>query len=240
MPPKLALITTTINVPKVLQLYRSFNADIPFFIAGDHKSPHAEIEAFLDRHVPNAHYYTPAQQETAGYKSSPIIGWNKIMRRNFALLEAIKSGADIIITIDDDNIPLDHHYFSDMARLLSTPYTGIAAGSSSGWFNVGQYITPQVYHRGFPYDARHQELGVQMSALKDAKIGIAAGLWLGDPDIDAMTRIVNKPDVHYMSNLLDSGVAVMRECTTVFNSQNTGFVRDVAPLMMVWCGVGRY
>ncbi|GAI13351.1 unnamed protein product, partial [marine sediment metagenome] len=40
------------------------------------------------------------------------------------MLEAIKYGADIIISIDDDNIPLDEHYFKDFVSILSHPFTG--------------------------------------------------------------------------------------------------------------------
>jgi hypothetical protein len=238
--PKIALITTTINVPLVLKLYRALDGAGEFFIAGDKKSPHDEIRAFLKREVPNANYYSPEDQTARGYACSEIIGWNKIMRRNFALLEAIRSGAEYIVTIDDDNIPLDANYFQDMLKVLSKPYTGISVNSAKGWFNIGQYMTPHVYHRGFPYPLRHQNLGVKMGCVKDARVGLAAGLWLGDPDIDAMTRIVNQPDVHYMSDLAASGVVVENDCWTVFNSQNTAFLREVAPLMMVWCGVGRY
>ena len=34
-----------------------------------------------------------------------MIGWKCIQRRNFALIQAYKYGADVIATIDDDNIP---------------------------------------------------------------------------------------------------------------------------------------
>jgi hypothetical protein len=74
----------------------------------------------------------------------------------------------------------------------------------------------------------------------DARIGVAAGLWLGDPDIDAATRIVNAPQVLQLSDTVRSGLAVAPGCFTPFNSQNTAFRADLAALMMVWVDVGRY
>ena len=38
---------------------------------------------------------------------SDAIGWNSIQRRNIGLLYAYEQGADVIATVDDDNIPYD-------------------------------------------------------------------------------------------------------------------------------------
>ncbi len=117
---KVALITTTIYVPRVLELYRNISKDVWFFVAGDRKTPHKETRSFVEK-LGSAIYYSDEDQEKLGYKSSEIIGWNKIMRRDIALLEAIKHGADIIISIDDDNIPLDENYFHDFIAMFSKP-----------------------------------------------------------------------------------------------------------------------
>ena len=37
----------------------------------------------------------------------PLTGWNTDRRRNFALLEALKWGADLIVSVDDDMIPMN-------------------------------------------------------------------------------------------------------------------------------------
>ena len=236
---KTVLITTTIYVPKVLELYRSIGPDVMFIVTGDRKTPHAEAQAFIES-LGNAVYYSDADQERLGYRCSEIIGWNKIMRRNIALLEAIKYGADIIVSIDDDNIPLDTNYFVDFESILSSPKDGLLASSERHWFNVGEFLEPPVYHRGFPYDQRHVDLGVRMTPMRAAKVGVAAGLWLGDPDIDAMERITNRPAVHGVSEVLRAGLVVDNACFAPFNSQNTAYVADLAPAMMVLVGVGRY
>jgi hypothetical protein len=125
-----------------------------FFISGDRKSPHKEIRSFIST-LGNAVYYSDTDQEKLGYKSSELIGWNRIMRCNIALLEAIKFGADIIVSIDDDNIPLGKDYFTHFVKILTEPFSGLQVTSDNGWFNIGEYMAPQIYHRGFPYDIRN-------------------------------------------------------------------------------------
>ena len=236
---KLALITTTIYVPRVLSLYRQLAKDVMFFIAGDKRTPHNEVRHFIAT-LDNAIYYSDTDQEKLGYKCSSIIGWNKIMRRNLALLEAIKYGADIIVTIDDDNIPITQDYFESFKSLLGSCYHGPMVNTIKNWFNVGELFNPPIYHRGFPYILRHVDLGMRLSPVCNAKVGVAAGLWLGDPDIDAMERIIKAPYIYDISDILHAGVLVDRVCFTPFNSQNTAYVKDLSPLMMVWVGVGRY
>ena len=247
-----ALITTTINIPKVLALYRKLGPDVRFFVAGDHKTP-KEAYDFCGEDL-NIDFQSPNQQMQLGYKCSELIGWNTVRRRNIALLEALKWGADIIVTVDDDNIPLDQLYFQYMTRrFLQFVYdtdaehylreevvlfSGLKATSLSKWLDAGQLMLPRTPHRGFPY-AKKATPGYE--PIVDAKIGVAAGLCLGDPDIDAVTRIANAPIVHNVSELARAGVVTdPRETWTVFNTQNTAFIRELAPAMFCAPGLGRF
>lgn len=236
---KVALITTTIYVPKVLQQYRQLDREVTFFVAGDRQTPHKEARSFVEA-LGNAVYLSDQDQQGLGYQSSEIIGWNKIMRRNIALLEALRWGADIIISVDDDNFPLTASYFEEFKAVLSQPFHGLMASSESQWFNVGEFFSPKIYHRGFPYEQRNQDLGIKLRPASGIKVGVAAGMWLGDPDIDAMDRITSRPAVYQVSEVLRRGVIVERGCLTPFNTQNTAFLAELAPLMMVLVGVGRY
>ena len=236
---KTILITTTIYVPTVLRRYREIDPDVFFIITGDEKTPHDAVESFV-RELGNAVYIGVAEQKMLGYGSSEIIGWNKIMRRNIALLEAIKLKPDIIVTIDDDNLPLDNDYFETFSAVVGKPFSGLMASSETGWFNVGEFLVPPVYHRGYSYDRRELKNEFRMLPVQDKKVGIAAGLWLGDPDIDAMERITNAPIVMQVSDVLRNGIIVDNALYAPVNSQNTAFVAELAPLMMVLVGVGRY
>lgn len=239
---KTALITTTIFVPKVLERYRQLGPDVSIIVAGDQKTPHAETRHFVES-LGNALYLSDADQEKLGYESSAIIGWNKIMRRNLALLEAIRQKPEVIISIDDDNLPVGDDYFTSFDKVFNAPYSGISASNCQlpgGWFNIGTMLLPNVFHRGFSYEQRQPPAQFQLRPCTNRRIGVAAGLWLGDPDIDAMDRITNQPLVQHFSDLLHSGVSVERGTFSPFNTQNTGVLAELAPLIMVLVGVGRY
>lgn len=250
---KTALITTTINVPHVLRLYRALDPDVRFFVALDKKSQFTELARWGNDS--SYSWLTPQFQEQ--YKCSEPIGWNCIQRRNIALLEALKWGAEIIVTIDDDNIPIGRDYFRsalapfvnmDPMRLydgLLVPYRapvtfdGIEARSGLGWFDVGRLLDPVAPHRGFPHIYRYAE--PSFHPITQAKVGVAAGICMGDPDIDATTRMAVAPTVHRVSELLRAGTVTDPNRTwTVFNSQNTAFIRELAPAMFMLPGCGRY
>src|SRR5262245_60222898 len=103
----IALITTTINVPRVLKHYRAIGPDVRFFVAGDIKTSQAAYN--LCDSIPDCIAGRPTSQD--GWACSELIGWNSIQRRNVALLEAVRWGAEIIVSIDDDNIPTKRDYF---------------------------------------------------------------------------------------------------------------------------------
>jgi hypothetical protein len=63
---------------------------------------------------------------------------------------------------------------------------------------------------------------------------------LGDPDVSAVTRIANKPDVHNISMLLRHGIVIDPTTHTVFNSQNTAIIRELLPAWGMVPFVGRY
>ena len=81
---------------------------------------------------------------------------------------------------------------------------------------------------------------INMRPATNAKIGVVAGLWAGDPDIDAMTRIAIRPAAYSWARLVDEGIAVSPAAYAPYNTQNTAFHAELIPLMYVWVGVGRY
>src|SRR5689334_3670581 len=100
---KTALITTTINIPHVLELYARLDPTVEIYVAADLKTP-PEAEAWFYEHCePKARcsWLSVEQQRDLEYKSSELIGWNTDSRRNIALLEAVRGGADLIVSADD-------------------------------------------------------------------------------------------------------------------------------------------
>ncbi|MDA8113242.1 MAG: hypothetical protein M0Z43_00735 [Acidithiobacillus sp.] len=235
---KIACVTTTINIPTVLALYAKHGPDVMFFVIGDRKTPDMEVVNFLTDHVPNHVYYGIDTQHKLGWKCSQLIGESCIQRRNIGFLEALNWGADVVVSVDDDNISLDRFYFNRMGVLLeSVPFDGAQASSTSGWFDVGQLLSPKSPHRGFPHTKKAEPVFKPVVA---AKVGVAAGVCLGDPDISAAERIANGPTVHSVSELLCSGIVVdPQETWTVWNSQNTAVIRELIPAWFMIPFVGR-
>ena len=218
---KTALITTTINVPTVLALYRKLDSDVKFYVAADEKTP---LEAYeFCANISDCEIYSPDRQKELGYECSELLGWNNDSRRNIALLEALKDGAELVVSVDDDMIPLREWNFADR---FEYPFDGIQIGHSKYWSNLGQLTIPAAKQRGLPAEAFWAG-GVE--AVIDAEIGAVQGIILGAPDTDAMTAIVNGPVIHSASDVLRNGFVVHPEAHSVFNSQFTAFRRELAP-----------
>ena len=241
----ICLITTTIGVPDVLRQYRALDPTVEFIIAGDLKSPHVEIERLCDE-LGHARYLSPVAQMALGYECSPVIGFHSIQRRNIALLEAIKTGADIVLTIDDDNAPKQATYFDDLRRAFDGPAGFVVTETARGWFNLGELGQEQFIYRGFPmeYRARRADTSCRLARVpaSPGPVGIVNGLIHGDPDINAIERYPDGgPRVYWYLDEARAGVYVDPRLTmTPINSQNTAYRRDLAPLAFVLPHVGRY
>lgn len=221
---KLALITTTVNVPRVLALYRAHDASVPFFVAADHKTPDEAYAFCAD--LGDCEIYSPDRQKELGYESSELTGWNTDSRRNIALLEAVKSGADVIISVDDDMIPLDWRCMLQFSAPFIVDFNGMIIGRTNNWFNHGDFSEPRYVARGLPpidFCAADLQFGTSR------KIGVVQGTILGVPDADASWALNHKNLVHSVTDILRSGFVTHPKAHTVFNSQFTAFRRELAP-----------
>ncbi len=234
---KTALITTTINIPHVLKLYRACGPDVAFFVAGDKKTP---ADAAMGSDAP--HYMSPDYQQSLGYACSDLIGWNTISRRNIALLEALKWGAEIIVTCDDDNSPMSTDYFDRFEMVLGASFSGLSVRGVHGWFDPGvlapnEDLGHYARQRGYPHAVNSAWTA---GFAVDAKVGVAQGLVLGDPDTAAVDRMAYAPQIENVTELARAGVVVDPSTHTVFNSQNTAFPRELAPCFLMVPQFGRY
>ena len=95
------IVTTTINSPTKATKKFCEMKGWELIVVGDTKTPHKEYERL------NCIYLHPDYQEEKYKDLSDAIGWKCIQRRNIGLVDAYNRGADIIATVDDDNIPYD-------------------------------------------------------------------------------------------------------------------------------------
>ena len=104
---KKAIVTTTIYSPSEAMLKYVQMSDWHLIIVGDLKTPH-DLYRKLESENDNVTYLSPEDQERDYKELSDKIGWNSIQRRNVGFVYAYKTGADIVATVDDDNIPYDN------------------------------------------------------------------------------------------------------------------------------------
>lgn len=235
-----ALISTTINVPGNLTQWREALDDTDaVIIAGDVQSPHDEITAYMAT-LPGHNVYLHPDHQTH-WAVSEHIGWRCIQRRNIALLEAMRLDPEYIISVDDDNYPMTALQIIEYDEILRGHRTAPMVHSASGWFNPGLACIPSVVHRGYPLKQRvvdGQRLDYNLSHFSEpAPVGVAASLWLGDPDIDAIERLTTDPTIEAIAFprfILSPGT------WAPFNSQATAIIGQLAPGFFMWPGVGRY
>jgi hypothetical protein len=236
---KIALCTTTIHTPHALKLMRKCSEDVRFFVAGDRKTPKEVYELVL-----SLGYNSTVCLPESGHKwkCSEAIGWNTLARRNIAFLDALKWGADVIYSWDNDNVPVGLDHFERIDHTFDTyggnrHFNGIKVTGDKGWFDPGQLLIPATRHRGFPHN---KPVSKQAHPVVDARVGVAAGLVIGDPDCDASTRIEKKPDIGQVHILGSTGVVVDLHTWTVWNSQNSAMIRELIPAWFMAPGCQRH
>jgi hypothetical protein len=229
---KIALCTTVIHTPFALKALRKCDPNVRFFIAIDENTPEEAVN-FCAHDLDNTQVlYVQGQQR---WKCSEAIGWRCIQRRNAAFLAALEWGADIVYSWDSDNLAVSPVHFA----CFDGPWKmdGIQVTGADGWFDPGSLLIPATPHRGIPHARR---LSKHASPITDARIGVAAGLVIGDPDIDATTRMEVRPDIGAVHLLGQTGVVVDPHTWTVFNSQNTAVIRELIPAWFMGPGLGRH
>lgn len=224
-----AIITTTINPPQNVDAWeRQLSPGDMIIVAGDLKTPHEPWEEWEnEQEKVLRRYLSPADQEN--WQVSSIIGWNSIQRRNIALLYALCQKPDFITTIDDDNWPVEDEFFKEIPQPRARFYT------DDGWWDPGSLCVPQVRHRGMPFGVYPDYEDERVKFEEESVIGVWAHLWLDDPDIDAMERIVKNPQVA----MVNTASALAADTWAPFNSQSTTYDAKIASIMPVLPFVGR-
>lgn len=222
---KKVIVTTTINPPT--EAIDKFDAhpDYELVVIGDRKTPPGY-------HLRRGHYIGPDEQEKRFPRLSSLLGWNCIQRRNIGFLIALEMGADVVATVDDDNIPKagwgENLLIGRTVRLRQYEGDGLVFDP------VGATNYPHLWHRGFPLQ-RVSARDVSRHADIDDEVRIQADFWDGDPDIDAVCRMVHRPDCTFDAR----NFPFTSKPFAPFNSQNTFLRRDLIPDYFMFPAIGR-
>ena len=221
------IVTTTINPPTLAMHKFSRKKDWTLIVVGDKKTPHRDYEAL------DCIYLHPDEQEKKYPKLSKTIGWNSIQRRNIGFIEAYKLGADIVATVDDDNIPYEE--WGDNVVVGQSVEIDFYNSDLGVCDPLSVTDNKEVWHRGYPIDMVPYRHRVSYGGKLKRKVLIQADLWDGDPDIDAIARLGIRPIVKFDKIQKPYGFL----CYSTFNSQNTFLAREVIPYYSVFPHVGR-
>ena len=219
------IICTSINKPTLA--IKKFDAlkDWKLIVIGDKKTP-------KNYKLKNGIYLSPRKQELIDKKLSDLIGWNCIQRRNFGLLYAWKSGADIVAVVDDDNIPYNH--WGKKLLINQKTKTNYFQTNELAFDPISVTNYKNLWHRGFPI----QILGKRKNVKKQTKIitpQIQADFWDGDPDVDAICRMEHRPNCKFNSKFFP----ISSNKISPFNSQNTFLSKKVLPHYFLFPHIGR-
>jgi hypothetical protein len=225
---KKIIATTTINPPtEALLKYAKLNK-WTIIVAGDKKTNHS-----LYSNLENVKYMSPTEQEEKYPKLSELIGWNCIQRRNIAILEAYNMGADFIGVIDDDNIPYDNwgeEILVDKLITTTNYLTDDIAFDSLGLMKGYEHL----WHRGFPLE-RIPFRNYDNFELKTFTPDIQVIYWNGDPDVDAVCRMIYNPSC----NFDDNQFPFTANKPSPFNSQNIILSRSIIKDYFLFPYIGR-
>lgn len=215
VPGKNVIVTTTINAPtQALKIFSELK-DWNLIVVGDKKTPH---EQFADI---NCLYLSPEEQMDKFAELSETIGWNSIQRRNLGFVEAYNQGAEIIATVDDDNIP--YPGWGENLIVNREVYCDTFDCESEVFDPLSVTDHNYLWHRGYPLELVTKKNQVKYVGRKKRRVLVQADLWDGDPDIDALARLTLRPIIKFSS-------VPEYYCGTKispFNSQNTFLSREV-------------
>jgi hypothetical protein len=218
------IATTTINKPtKALKLFAK-NKNCKLIVALDKKSKDFELK--------NSITLSTRYQEKKWPKLSKLVGWNCIQRRNFAILEAYERGAETIALIDDDNIPYSN-WFRNI--YVNKEFKCKEVKTNKKIFDpVGYTNHSNLWHRGMPLElVNNRKYKTEKKIL--VKPDIQANFWNGDPDIDAVCRMLLKPECKFKKNIFP----FFSKKISPFNSQNTLLTRKVIKDYFLYPHIGR-
>ena len=219
------IVTTTINQPtEAIYKFDSFK-DWTLIVVGDKKTP-------KNYKLKSGIYLSPKDQNKIDNKLSKLIGWNCIERRNFGLILANRMKASVIALVDDDNIP--YEFWGKNLLIGKKSYLKEYKIEDRVFdpFIATEYKS--LWHRGFPLELIDSRK-VKSIKEKNIYVDVQADFWNGDPDIDAICRMMYKPSCKFKSN----NCPFFSNNYSPFNTQNTFISSSVLRDYFLFPDVGR-
>ena len=217
MPPEPFVVITTIHpITRGIERFLSM-PHLRVALVGDTATPAYPARERLT-------FLGVERQRETGFDLAGRLPFKHYCRKNLGYLWAMREGAAAIYDTDDDNIPYDHWGFPPFECDLRVAAPGRFA-------NVYKLFTPsteeRIWPRGFPLEEiQSEDPGEERG--DPLPIGVWQGLADGDPDVDAIHRLVFNRLLTFRSR---DPVALPAGTYCPFNSQNTLFQPRAFPLL---------
>lgn len=219
------LVVTTVNGlthEGLLHLIKESSVQkYKMIIIGDSKTPSA-LNSLA--HI-NVSYLSLNFQLNSSFRLGRSLPIGHYSRKNFGYLYAASLGFDWISETDDDNLIYPHFWEFQL------PSRSIKNSSNCKWINIYKLFGhEEIWHRGIPIDQVHDSNQIVIEDYDNHNtVACIQGLANGDPDIDAICRILYSPSTTF--DAIDS--YTIRDgnfCPT--NSQMTRWKTDLTlPLL---------
>jgi hypothetical protein len=214
------VIITSIHAPNpVMRVYaeQCRQHGFEFLVVGDTKSPR-------DFALDGCRFIAvddPVQDDFAFARVCPTAHY---ARKNIGYLAAIAAGAPLIVETDDDNTPTAK--FWEARR----PRHTVPCLDGGDWINAYRYFTDAViWPRGLPLHVIHcVPPSLHTLPVADVECPIQQGLADGDPDVDAVYRLVLSLPQSFRAGVR---IALGNGTWCPFNSQNTTWWPNAYPLL---------
>ena len=226
---KAAIVVTSINdstelLNGYLANFAKYGRDTTIYLIVDRKTPKFRIP----KGVVCPEFTTQIDfLNDSGFRSNDVAE-NSDNRRNVGYLMALADGAEMVVSIDDDNYcPKDADFIAEHATSMRE-YSGYlrVRSTTGGWHNNCWQLrdSESRYPRGFPYFAR-RPIYLTREILQENIVRINAGMWIGDPDFDAMTWL-HRPCT---ATVFKGNAVLALDTWCPINSQNTAVHHDLMP-----------
>lgn len=216
---KTALVITSVAAPNaVLRAFAEGCREhgYSFTLIGDRSSP-------ADFRLEGCDFWGLDRQRTMPFALAQLLPERHYGRKNLGYLQAMHSGAEVIVESDDDNFPRDAFWGARTREHTTASFQG------SGWVNLYRYFSEaHIWPRGFPLE-HLQDAVPSLPGLSSTDCPIQQGLADENPDVDAIYRLIGKLPADFIQR--EHPVSLGKGALCPFNSQNTTWFREAFQLL---------
>lgn len=203
-----SFVITTINEPELLYDYHEYlkdrGIDHNFIVVPDNNTPQG-VE-LLTKEIGGEYL-----------QSNRLNIENDDARRQEGILRAIERQDDFIVLLDDDNFLNDD---ISLFNRVGKEKEMITLYSDTNWVNGCKYLAgDRVYPRGFPYTRKPDSYSIKVES---QKVVVNAGLWSENPDVDALSCLIQDP----RTGGTEKEFLLGGEQFCPINSQNTAYLGE--------------